>query len=210
MNTPRRRRKEARPAELAEAALSVFVEKGFAATRLDDVAARAGVSKGTVYLYFDSKEALFKEVIRKAVLPAIERGETRMEQHQGNTANLLNDLLWEWMQLLRSNPLGQIPKLIIADSDKFPELARMFHDTVVRRARVLIRRVLAAGVAAGEFRIDDVDMVVEMLVATLLLPAIERNAAGFRTGRPPGARRYLDTVVHVVLHGVHTGSPPRA
>ena len=73
--TPRKRRKEARPTELTAAALALFVEKGFSATRLEDVASRAGVSKGTLYLYFDSKEALFKAVIQEGILPVVVENE---------------------------------------------------------------------------------------------------------------------------------------
>ena len=82
--SPRQRRKEARPAELMAAALELFVEKGFAATRLDDVAARAGVSKGTLYLYFDSKEALFKAVIQEGIVPILEEGAGLVDSFAGS------------------------------------------------------------------------------------------------------------------------------
>ena len=72
---PRKRRKEARPSELLEAALELFVEKGFAATRLEDVASRAGVSKGTLYLYFENKDALFKAVVQEGIIPVIAENE---------------------------------------------------------------------------------------------------------------------------------------
>ncbi len=92
-STPRRRRKDARPSELTAAALDLFVEKGFAATRLDDVAARAGVSKGTLYLYFDSKEALFKAVIEEGIVPALAAAEQQLAGFQGPSADLLQALL---------------------------------------------------------------------------------------------------------------------
>src|SRR5690349_15140009 len=101
LHAPRwQRRKEARPAELAAAALDLFVERGFTATRLEDVARRAGVTKGTMYLYFDSKEALFKEAVRQAMIPTFERGEERMEHHEGPTADLLRDLVRGWWELI--------------------------------------------------------------------------------------------------------------
>jgi len=95
-NTRHRRRKEARPSELAAAALALFVEKGFAATRLDDVAARAGVSKGTLYLYFDSKEALFRAVIEDSVLPLIDAIEAKVAALKDDPVRLLRELLMEW------------------------------------------------------------------------------------------------------------------
>jgi AcrR family transcriptional regulator len=83
----RQRRKEARPSELLAAALDLFVERGFAATKLDDVAARAGVSKGTLYLYFASKEELFKAVIQQGILPMLDQGEERSEEHTSNSSH---------------------------------------------------------------------------------------------------------------------------
>src|SRR5512145_278407 len=93
IHVPRRRRKDARPAELTAAALDLFVEKGFAATRLDDVAARAGVSKGTLYLYFDSKEALFKAVVEDGIVPLFAAAEQQIADYQGGSADLLRHLL---------------------------------------------------------------------------------------------------------------------
>src|SRR5512139_2202895 len=92
----RHRRKEARPGELVAAALQLFVEKGFAATRLEDVATRAGVSKGTLYLYFDSKEALFKAVIEEGIMPVVAEGEAIAAGHDGSAFDLLQRLLDNW------------------------------------------------------------------------------------------------------------------
>ncbi len=89
----RTRRKESRPNELLEAALELFVERGFAATRLEDVASRAGVSKGTLYLYFESKEELFKAVVRSGILPVIENAESMVGQFRGNASELLRSVV---------------------------------------------------------------------------------------------------------------------
>jgi AcrR family transcriptional regulator len=103
----RQRRKEARPAELAAAALSLFIEKGFAATRLDEVAARAGVSKGTLYLYFDSKDALFKAVIEEGVVPLFEEFEAKLETLQDDPERLLREILQGWWDKVGSTDLGE-------------------------------------------------------------------------------------------------------
>ncbi|NIO41831.1 MAG: TetR family transcriptional regulator, partial [Burkholderiales bacterium] len=113
--------KEARPAELISAALDLFVERGFAATRLEDVAARAGVSKGTCYLYFPSKEHLFKAVVRGGIVPAIERAEKRFEDHRGSASALIRDIVKGWWISVGNTRLGGIPKLMIAESGNFPE-----------------------------------------------------------------------------------------
>jgi AcrR family transcriptional regulator len=199
---PRRRRKEARPTELAEAALQVFSEKGYAATRLEDVATRAGVSKGTVYLYYASKEALFDGVIRKAVLPQVERSERRVEQHRGTAAELLRDTVADWLTTMRDTALGHIPKLLVTDADKFPELARVFHDSVVQRARQLIHRILMLGIRRSEFRIGDLDSTVELLVAAILTPAIQRGSPAFGNPRIPDTERQLTALMELTLHGI--------
>src|SRR5260370_7750478 len=83
------RRKQARPGEILTAALELFVERGFTATKLADVARRAGVTKGTVYLYFDGKEALLKAIVRQTIVPALATGDHLVPDHQASPADLL-------------------------------------------------------------------------------------------------------------------------
>src|ERR1043165_9431557 len=87
------RRKDARPPEILDAALAVFAQKGFAATRLDDVAARAGITKGTIYLYFDSKQALFEALARQSIGAQIDMITARLAQFPGSSAELLRFVL---------------------------------------------------------------------------------------------------------------------
>lgn len=199
---PRQRRKEARPAELAAAALELFVEKGYAATRLDDVARKAGVAKGTVYLYFANKEALFDGVIRQAILPLLERGEKRLDRHHGETSELLRDTLEQWMRSLSEGPLARIPKMMVTDADKFPELSQVFHDAVIARGRKLLARVIARGIARGEFRKVDVDGVVEVLVSAMWMQAIARHSGGYHAGSGPNPQSYLHALVDVLFQGL--------
>src|SRR5262249_9189122 len=110
------RRKDARPGELLAAALELFVEKGYAATKLEDVARRAGVTKGTMYLYFESKEALFKAVVRANVLPHLEHAEQFVAAHQGTTRDLLVEFMRGWMQTMYHTPLSGLCKLVISES----------------------------------------------------------------------------------------------
>ena len=142
----RQRRKEARPAELAAAALSLFIEKGFAATRLDEVAARAGVSKGTLYLYFDSKDALFKAVIEEGVVPLFEEFEAKLETLRDDPERLLREILQGWWDKVGSTDLGGICKLMISEAGNFPEVARYHHDAVIVRWMALLGRAYAIGV----------------------------------------------------------------
>ncbi len=121
------RRKEARPAEIVAAALQLFSDRGFAATRLEDVATVAGVSKGTVYLYFESKEQLFEAVVREAIAPNIDRAEEMVDAFEGPTPELFR-ALFELLGTVLETPLTGVVKLLIAESGNFPQLARLYAD----------------------------------------------------------------------------------
>src|SRR6516165_8529969 len=149
-----RRRKEARPQEILAAALALFAERGFAATRLDDVARRAGVTKGTLYLYFPNKQELFEAVVRQALVPNLERGEALLDEADDAdepAALMLERLMRSWAELALS-PAGAIPKIIVSEAGNFPKLARFYQETVVDRGMALMRRVLCLGIERGEFR----------------------------------------------------------
>lgn len=170
------RRKAARPGEIVAAALELFVEHGFAATRLEDVARRAGVSKGTVYLYFDSKEALFEAVVREVVIPEVERSELLAQQHKGSQAELLRRLVMNWWQSVSTSPICGIPKLIIAESSNFPQAAQFFVDNVINRVREIFNRVIEDGIARGEFRDVEAGYVTRLLMSPMVLQAIWRHS----------------------------------
>lgn len=170
-----RRRKDARPGEILAAALSVFVEKGFAVAKLDDVAAKAGVSKGTLYLYFDSKEALFKAVVREALLPNLTAAETMAKASAGPISDILATILRTLARAVAETNIGAIPKLIIAEAGSFPELARFYHDEVIARAVTLISGLVARGVVRGEFRPVDSRHVVYLTIAPVLVAAVWRE-----------------------------------
>jgi AcrR family transcriptional regulator len=174
----RRRRKDARPAELIEAALACFAERGFAATKLDDIATKAGVSKGTVYLYFPSKEELFKAVIRETILPNLVQAETMLDTTKVPSAEYLRRLLEFMTGRMASSPVGIIPKLIITEAGNFPDIARFYLDNVVHRGFALIGRILERGITSGEFRAMDVRSTTFCVLAPILLTALWRHSLG--------------------------------
>lgn len=205
---PRRRRKNARPSELTAAALELFVEKGFAATRLDDVAARAGVSKGTLYLYFDSKESLFKAVIEEGIVPTLVAAEQQLAEHSGSSIDLLRKLLFGWWQQIGGTRLAGVPKLIISESRNFPDVAQYYHDRVIVRGRALIRSVLQRGIASGEFRALDVETAIDVIIAPLLMLVIWRFSLCF-CGQETDPAVYLETHFELLANGLnrHPGAP---
>lgn len=171
---PRKRRKDARPSELSAAALALFVEKGFAATRLEDIAARAGVSKGTLYLYFDSKEALFKAVIQDGVLPVVAENEAIAARHTGSSFDLLEKLLDNWWLKIGQTNFAGIPKLMVAEARNFPDVAQYYYENVICRARALVGGALERGMASGEFRRMDVQTTIDIVIAPILMLLIWR------------------------------------
>jgi TetR/AcrR family transcriptional regulator len=164
----RERRKQARPGELLEAALDLFVDKGFAATRVEEVAAHAGVSKGTLFLYFPSKEELFKAVVRENIVRHQTEGAEEIARYQGSTPELLEYLMLEWWRRYGATKASGISKLVMSEASNFPDLARFFQDEVVTPGHAMIRSVLERGVRQGEFRAVDMDLTVHSVLAPLL------------------------------------------
>lgn len=151
--TPRwQRRPEARPEEILDAAQTVFGECGFARTKIEDVARLAGVSKGTVYLYFESKDALFREMVRAKIVASLAEGEALIRSHQGSSRELLVEFIGRMYERMRREQMMRIARVVQGELPNFPELARFYFEEVILRARGLVEQVLARGVASGEFR----------------------------------------------------------
>lgn len=196
------RRKETRPSELTAAALELFVEKGFAATKLDDIAARAGVSKGTLYLYFENKEELFKAVIREGIVPAIAEGEQLAAGFEGDTPALLREILYAWWELIGAKPIGGIPKLIIAEARNFPAIAAFYYDEVIVRGQGLMKRVLQRGIDRGEFRSFDPGTLVHIVFAPLLMRVVWRHSVDCCGVASVPADRYLAEYFDLIVRGL--------
>ena len=146
------RRPDARPEEILEAAKHVFGESGYAGTKLEDVARRAGVSKGTLYLYFDSKEALFREMVRAKVVAALAHAEETVRTFDGSSRELLVILVSSMYRRLRDDGMARVGRVVQAELPSFPELAQFYFEEVILRSRRLVSRVLERGVESGEFR----------------------------------------------------------
>jgi AcrR family transcriptional regulator len=150
-----RRRKTARPGEIVAAALEVFSEKGFAAARLEDIAARAGVSKAALYLYFETKTDLFRAVVEQAVAPNIERIRRLAEAQDGRLAEVLPAVLGRLAEAAEAAPLGAVAKMVIGESRNFPDLARVWHNAVAAQGLGLVADLVARAQAKGEVRPGD-------------------------------------------------------
>jgi AcrR family transcriptional regulator len=174
----RQRRKEARPQELLDAALALFVEKGFAATRSDEVAVRAGVSKGTLYLYYPSKEELLKAVIQQNLGQVLAEGSGIVDEYEGPTADLLALLMRTWWERVGNTPAGAIHKIMMSEVRNFPEIAQFYRDEVIYPATNLLVRTLKRGVERGEFREVPYEETTHALFAPLIFMALHKHSFG--------------------------------
>ncbi len=153
MNEPRyQRRKQDRPQEITDAALAAFAEKGYAATRVDDVAKRAGVSKGLLYLYFKTKEELFKAVVRSFVVPRIDALTEIIDSSELSSEEFLRGPFLDFVKTLPGSPISVVIRLMIAEGPKHPDLVQFYWDNVVSRGLGTISELLQRGVQTGEFR----------------------------------------------------------
>jgi AcrR family transcriptional regulator len=201
-----RRRKHARPGEILDAALACFKEKGFAGTRLEDVAAKAGVTKGTIYLYYANKEELFEAVVRTEVVPNLDRVEAVLSE-PAPSALLLERLFSFWAQTIAPSPLSVIPKIVIAEAGNFPELARFFLEAVPHRMLRLIATVIQRGIASGEFRPVDVDHVVYCVIGPLIFSVLWQHSLGPHDDRPLDVQAVCRAHLDLILHGLSVGPP---
>jgi AcrR family transcriptional regulator len=174
----RQRRKEARPQELLDAALELFVEKGFAATRAEEVAARAGVSKGTLYLYYPSKEDLLKAVIEHRVASEIAAGAAEAASFKGPTDELLRAVLTNWWQRIYDSPVSGVFKIVITEVRNFPEIAEFHRRAVVEPGQKLIGQLLQRGIDRGEFRPVDLATAVHSLVFPMIMACLHKHSLG--------------------------------
>jgi TetR/AcrR family transcriptional regulator len=200
----RERRKQARPGELLDAALDLFVEKGFAATRSEEVAARAGVSKGTLFLYFPSKEELFKAVVRENMSGRFAEWNDEFERFEGSTADMVRYCMQVWWDRIGATRASGITKLIISEARNFPELAAFYQHEVIRPGTELVRRILQRGVDRGEFRPLDMDYAVFNIVAPMIFLIMMKHSLGACVPQdyPLDPQRYLQAQVDILLHGL--------
>ena len=200
----RERRKEARPGELLDAALDLFVEKGFAATKVEDVAARAGVSKGTLFLYFSSKEELFKAVVRENISGRFIEWNSEFESFEGSTADMLGHCMTMWWTRVGATRASGITKLMMSEAQNFPELAAFYQDEVIAPGQALIRRVLQRGMDAGEFRQLDLNYAVYSVIAPMVFLILAKHSSGvcLRDATPLDAEQFITSQLAIVLHGL--------
>jgi AcrR family transcriptional regulator len=205
------RRKQARPGEILEAALAVFAEKGFAAARMDDIAARAGVTKGTIYLYFPSKEEVFKSLARQHVGDTLSQAVALAAQYEGSVREFLSMMMNIMAEKIERGQMAVLPKIIIAESGNFPELARFWRTEVIDKALGMLSAVLVKGIERGQIRdlpADvPVDYVARLCVAPFIMSVIWRTVIGPTDTEPFDYRKFLFLHLDILLRGLAPEGP---
>lgn len=200
----RERRKEARPRELLDAALNLFVEKGFAATRAEEVAAKAGVSKGTLFLYFQSKEDLFKAVIRENISNLFPAWHEEIQTFEGSSGDMLRYAMNSWWQNVGNTPASGIAKLVMSEAQNFPEIARFYQEEVVTPGTRMLQDILERGVKSGEFRPMDTKQTVFTVVAPMIFLMMWKHSMGAcaASAHLIDPEQFIQMQVNVLLHGM--------
>jgi AcrR family transcriptional regulator len=196
------RRRDERSPEILQAALVCFSEKGFAATRMEDVAARAGITKGTIYLYFDSKAGLFKALARQAIGTRL--GEVAQSVHgfEGSTPELLRMVLSTLGHVVRTSDGVVLPKVLLAEAGQFPELVEFWRREIIDRGLGMFESIIRRGIARGEFRDMPPEHAARLCVAPLLIVALWRTVFARFDASPYDYQGLMDTHIETLLRGL--------
>jgi AcrR family transcriptional regulator len=196
------RRKNERPGEILDAALRVFSEKGFAAARMEDIAKAAGVTKGTIYLYFENKESVFKNLVLDLVGDVLGDIEMHMVAYQGPVRDLLKFALKNIAMVMVQSDRVALPKIIIAEAGNFPALAEFYKREAIDRGMGMLRQLMQRGIDRGEFRDLSTDHMVRLLIAPMLLSAVWRTTFAQFDAEPFDYQAFVDSHLEVFLRGV--------
>jgi len=205
----RQRRKDERPQELLDAALQLFVEKGYAATRSEEVARAAGVSKGTLYLYFPSKEDLLKAVILTTLGAQIDQGAEILRAHHGSCRELVMGPLVDWWERVYDSPASGVFKLILAEARNFPEIAEFYGERIIAPGAALIESLLQRGIDRGEFRPLDTAMAVQSILLPMVMLCMHKHSLGCTEARTlvSSPREFVRQHMQLMLDGLSVAAP---
>lgn len=197
-----RRRAEARPDEVLDAALDLFIEKGFAATRVEDIAKRAGLSKGAVYLYFPSKEKILEGIVRRAVVPIAEHALSFAENYEGDPRTVITLVLTMLGRKLNDPKLVAIPKLIFREVLGFPELAAMYRREVLDRVIPVVEGLLRRGIDEGYLRQVDPELTIRSIIGPVMLHVAMAEIFGLQPREGFAIERLIENHLTILFDGL--------
>jgi AcrR family transcriptional regulator len=197
----RRRRKAERPQEILEAAFVEFSRNGYAMTTLDRVAERAGVTKGTIYVYFENKEHLFISMVREVTKAALDTVHEMLETHEGTTADLLRaQFSFIYQHIVEDRRRREVLRMLIAEAPRFPELADRYHQEILRPCLDMLRQAIRRGMDRGEFRKSAIVDLPQIVIAPIALVDIWMMM--FDDRQPLDMKAYFNAHLDLVLNGL--------
>lgn len=198
-----KRRKEQRPLEILRAAIDLFGEQGFAHTTISAIAKRAGAAKGTVYLYFETKEALFEEAVRQFIKPMFSGIKLSVDRFPGTNRELLEMLIRRvYAELVENEERRAIIRIVISEGQRFPHLGQFYHREIIQHAQKMIGQILQRGVAAGEFRESLAKSFPAVLMGPVMLAAVWKMT--FDTAQPLNVQRFCEAHLDLIMQGLCT------
>ena len=197
-----RRRAEARPDEVLDAAIELFNEKGFAATRVEDIAARAGLSKGAVYLYFPSKEAILEGLVKRGVLPIADNALSIFQNYVGDPRPVISAALKMVAGRLSDPKLVAIPRLLIREMIHFPEFAQMYRQAVLDRVMPVVEQLVRNGIEEGYFRAVDPELTLRSIVGPIVLHIMIAEIFGIMPAKGIEIDRMIDNHLTILFDGL--------
>ena len=201
MEEKRKRRKDARPSEIVQAALEVFTELGFAQAKVTDIASKAGVAKGTVYLYFKTKEELFEAVVRDFIQPVFQDVAKMVDALPGPASQLLKMLIMRLYHSLPNSPERRgILRILLSEGERFPHLTEFYHREIISGAQQLVRRIVQRGIDAGEFRQSMAGDFPATIMGPVMMAALWKMA--FDRVAPLDLEAFAEAHIDLVLHGL--------
>lgn len=195
-----RRRKEHRPQELIEAGLQEFALNGFAATRMIDIAKRAGVAKGTIYVYFESKEALFEAAIRSQILPHVDQISIMVSAYEGTTKDLIKFIIQMMYDKIFAGNASVLICVMITEGPKFPNLVHFYYQTIVSRGLEVLGKIVDRGIQRGEIKSSAISKDPRLLVAPIMFAAMWKTV--FNNEKPIDLEQYCETHLDVLFNGI--------
>ena len=196
------RKKEQRPVDIIQAARKLFVSQGFAATKIADIAKEAGVQAGTIYVYFENKETLFKAVIETSVQPLLNVANDIVDRYQGTPAELIRVLVDKWWELLESETCKGIPKLISSESQNFPKLAEFYTKECIIPARAMIYRILQYALSKNQIQLLNMELASRVIFHLLHQIVIYANTFSKYETNPISTKTVLNATADFIIRSV--------
>lgn len=197
-----RRRAEARPDEVLDAALDLFIDQGFAATRVEDIARHAGLSKGAVYLYFPSKQAILEALVRRAIVPVAQSAADTAGSFDGDPRDALRMVFAIIAQRLADPRVVAIPKLIIREIGVFPQIAEMYRREVIERAMPVAAGLIRRGIDKGVFRPVDPELTLRSLIGPIAIHMLMAEAFGIMPEKGLEMPRLIEHHMDILFNGL--------